>query len=251
MIKEYLIELYIAFFEKIYESSNKDLMNKIWQKLKTNATLLEYAITIDKNNFKSKIIAYKILKDKTLYNTNIYKKLIETIYSKETIAREKPNHSTDTFLFLSLENTNLELSKEQKQFLIFEAENCPYTENYYKEKLTNETSIHGAGLTDIRYRILKNSSFSLQEKTNLFLFFYPDTELKIAILEELEWEIAKKLEIVNEKDYSGIYLLNENEIKEKIKDEKQSKEVYNKIILCKYIQTKIPEEEIKRYRNNG
>lgn len=249
-MKEYLIDLYITFFEKVYESNNKDLMNKIWQKLKTNTSLLEYAITINKNNFKSASIAYKILKDKTLYNTNIYKKLIETIYSKEIIARQKPNHSADTFLFLSLENTNLELTKHQKQFLIFEAEKCPYTENYYKEQLLNETSIHGAGLTDIRYRILQNSSFTIQEKTNLFLFFYPDIELKIAILDELEWEIAKKLGIANEKEYCGIYLLNENDIKEKIKEEQQSKEIYDKIILCKYIQTKIPKEEIKKYRNN-
>ena len=249
-MKEYLIDLYITFFEKVYESNNKDLMNKIWQKLKTNTSLLEYAITINKNNFKSASIAYKILKDKTLYNTNIYKKLIETIYSKEIIARQKPNHSADTFLFLSLENTNLELTKHQKQFLIFEAEKCPYTENYYKEQLLNEMSIHGAGLTDIRYRILQNSSFTIQEKTNLFLFFYPDIELKIAILDELEWEIAKKLGIANEKEYSGIYLLNENDIKEKIKEEQQSKEIYDKIILCKYIQTKIPKEEIKKYRNN-
>ena len=250
MIKEYLIEFYITFFEKVYESNNKDLMNKIWQKLKTNTTLLEYAITIHKNNFKSPIIAYKILKDRVFYDADIYKKLIETIYSKETIARQKINSSSDTFLFLTLENTDLELSKQQKQFLIFEAEKCPYTENYYKEKRKDETNIHGSGLTDIRYRILQNASFSIQEKTNLFLFFYPDSDVKIYILNELEWEIAKILGIANEKEYSGIYALEIEDIKQKIHSEKEQKKIINKINLCKYIQTKIPEEEIKRYKNN-
>ena len=40
--------------------------------------------------------------------------------------------------------------------------------NHPFKKLYETKSIHGSGLNDIRYKILCNPNFSLQEKINLF-----------------------------------------------------------------------------------
>lgn len=248
MIKEYLLENYISIFEKAYLSKTKSLRTKLWNKIKNRTTLLEYATEANNKNFKSNIIVYEILKDVNLRETEIYKKIIDYIFKNKELARLKIEDTS--LLSLALENKDLILSKEQKQFLIFEAENCPHTEKYYQEKRNDETYIHGFGFRDLRYKILKNKSFTIQEKTNLFIFFYPDSEIKIDILNDFEWEIAKELGIANEHDYSGIYLLEENDIKEKIKDENIIKEIIDKINLCKNIYSKIPDEEIKKYKNN-
>lgn len=252
MGKEYLLELYILFFEKIFNTNNKDLINKIWQRIKTNTSLLELATKTNNNAFYSKIIAYMVLKDKDLYNTPIYLNLINEIYKSKQLAKTKiRNSETSTFLLITLENEDLPLTKEQKIFLIFEAEDCPFTEKYYKENKNLITSTHGIGIFDIRFKILKNQSFSLQEKENLFLLFYPDDEIKIDILAELEWEAARELGIASyEKDYDDIYILTEEDTKNIINDENKYSKIISKINLCKFIKSKIPEDEIKRYRNN-
>ena len=191
---------------------------------------------------------HEILNDINFRNTSIYKKIVDYILKNEKLAKIKIEDAS--FLSLVLENKNLKLSKEQKQFLIFEAENCPHTEKNYKEKRNTGTYIHGYDFRDLRYKILKNISFTIQEKENLFMFFYPDDEIKIHILNDFEWEIAKELGIADENDYSGIYHLDENDIKEKIKDKNILKEIIDKINLCKNIYNKIPEEAMKKYRNN-
>lgn len=248
MIKEYLLESYISIFEKVYFSSNNNLRNKMWNKIKNNYTILDYATQTNNKNFKSNIIAYEILKDLNLRETEIYKKIVNLIFKNKELSKLKIK--SNSFLSTALENRNLLLSKEQKQFLIFEAENCPHTEKYYQEKRTDETYTHGYGFRDLRYKILKNKSFTIQEKTNLFIFFYPDNEIKIDILNDFEWEIAKQLGIANEKDYSGIYHLEEKDIMDKLKNEELTKEIIDKINLCKNIYSKIPDEEIKKYKNN-
>ena len=248
MIKEYLYETYISLFEKIYLSKNKKQKEKIWNKIKYKTNILEYAIQINDKQFRANIIAYKILTDKSFWNTDLYKKIIDKIFLYNELAKTKINGYS--FLILALENENLKLTKEQKKFLIFEAENCPHTEKYYNEKRNDETNMHGYGFRDLRYKILKNISFTIQEKTNLFMFFYKDDEIKLDILNEFEWEIAKVLGIISEEDYSSIYHLEENDIKKKIQDEKQVKEILDKITLCKNIYSKITEDEIQKYKNN-
>lgn len=248
MVKEYFLEFYIILFEKICEFKKTEQIVKFWNAIKNRSTLLEYATQIKDNTFRSKIIAFKILEDSSFYESELYFKIVNYIFKNKTLARARINESS--FLSKILENKNLQLTKEQKQFVIFEAESCPHTEKYYQEKITHESYVHGYDFKDIRYKILKNISFSLQEKTNLFMLFYPDNEVRFGILNDLEWEISRELDIVNKKDYSGIYCLDENDIIEKIKDETKVKEIIEKINLCKNIRNKIPEEEVEKFKNN-
>lgn len=243
MIKEYLLDIYIYYLENIFSTLNKKKKEDTWNKIKNNKKILKHASDIEKDSFKSNILVSKILQDETLYNTEIYNRLIETIYTNKKIATTKINDNfPNTFLLLTLINKELKLTKEQKLFLIFEAENSPYTEKYYKEKLYETKSIHGSGLNDIRYKILCNPNFSLQEKINLFNMFYPDDDIKLGILKELEWSILKELKIVTHKDtHEEIYDL---------EYKKLSKSIVERIELCKHIKEIIPEQVVKSYINN-
>ena len=251
MLKTFLMEFCIFYLDKIYKSTNMTNKNKIWNYVKNNKPILESAICIENDKFKSNIIASLILLDKDLYNTEIYNTLINKIYQNKNIARDKSVIKNKTFLILSLLNEDLKLTKEQKIFLIYEAENSPYTEKSYKENKNNLDNLHGTGFFDIRYKILKNINFTLHEKINLFLLFYPDNDLKIEILSELEWEVARDLQIANyEKDYEDIYFLSNEVIKTKINEQKKQKYIIDIIDLCKFIKSIIPEDELKLYKNN-
>lgn len=243
MIKEYLLEIYIYYLENIFITGEKKKKEETWNKIKHNDKLLKYVSTVKNDTFKSNIIVSRILEDKTLYNTEVYNKIVEIIYNNKKIAAKKINeNSVTTFLLLTLKNEELPLTKEQKIFLIFEAENSPFTEKYYKEKLYEAKNIHGSGLNDIRYKILCNESFTLQEKMNLFYMFYPDDDIKLAILRELEWSILKELKIVTHKDtHEEIYDLEYEEL---------SKSIVERIKLCKHIKEIIPEQVVKSYINN-
>ena len=247
MKKIYLFEFYIYYFEKIFNNDTKNKINELWDKLKLNEEFLEYAINIINNKFKSNAISYKILKDNSLYNTKIYNNLINKIYENKIIAAKTPfNSCGETFLYLTLSNKKLKLNKNQKLFLIYEAENSPFSQKYYETNSTHEVGKHGFGIHDIRFKILLNPSFTTQEKKNLFLMFYPDTELKIAIIEELEWELEKELNIST----SELYNLKSKDIKDKFISTKKITEILKKISLYKYYRSLVPKEMIKKYINN-
>lgn len=252
MLKVYLLELYIYYFEKVVASKETEKINKIWKNIKNNESLLNLAITLDDNyNIKSKIIAFKILKDREMYETNIYQDLINKIYSNSKLCRTKLSDRIidKTFLMLTLENKNLILSKKQKEFLIYEAENSPCTEKFYKENIKDERTIHGNILFDIRYEILKNKNFTLQEKKKLFMFFYLDDEIKLVILEELEWEIFKELDSYNINVNYSTALDIENHVIIKLM-ELNDVNLLSKINLCIDIRKKISENVLKMCINN-
>ena len=251
MFKEHLFNLYLEHLEKIFKSDNKEKIKKYWEQVKTKEEFLTYATKIINYNFKSKIIATKILKDKSMYKTKIYKDIVNKILKSKTLAREYIfKDLKKTFLMLVLENDELKLSKEQKLFIILEAEDSPFTKKNYDKY--NTISIHGGGIFDIRYLIIKNKNFSYQEKKNLFHFFYPDDEMKINILKELEWEVLKLLKdsTFEDDDYNAIYSKEPNNLTKRLKEIKNEVELIKKINLCKYIKSIIPQSAIKKYVNN-
>lgn len=247
MIKDYLFILYIIQFEKACNTKDYNKIKKLWKKHTENTEFLEYAIKIDNSNFNSNLIAYYILSDKNFYHTKIYQNLVEQIYSNKKLARLSINYP-ESFLLKTLENEDLKLTSEQKLFLIFEAEDSPFTEKYYKKNTKQEISIHGTGIFDIRYKLLENKNFDLQEKKNLIVLLYPDDEIKISILEELEWEIKKILSSfpINDDFYNLtkedlIYIIGSNDIEN---------DIIEKIELCRYIKKIVPEATIARHLNN-
>lgn len=91
----------------------------------------------------------------------------------------------DTFLQLTLYNPNLELTREQKDFAVSEAMKQSNTTLEYKKQRNH----HIGGKFDIRYQILMNPNWSIEEKANLVYDFYGNDELWDETLEQWEWAI--------------------------------------------------------------
>lgn len=246
MLKIYLLQMYIFYFEKVFNTKNIEKINKVWNNIKNSEPLLKFAISINNNKINSKIIAYMMLKDKELYDSPIYNTLIKIIYSNNIVAKEKINK---TLLMLTFQNENLILNDTQKRFLLNEAYKCPYTEKYYEENMTHLTSIHGQGLFDVRYEIIKNKNFTLEEKKNLFNSFYPDDEMKITIIDELEWEVFKEIS----KYIPGVKYKISSEIENfviiKIMQHNNIN-LLSKINLCIEIRKNLSNETIKKHVNH-
>lgn len=105
---------------------------------------------------------------------------------------------------MTLFNFDLRLTLEQKEFAVREAMNKIGTTKYkdtiakheYINQLfesTNTTQAHGIGEFDIRYWILKNPNWSLEEKEKLIFEFWANDEEYDKTLEEWEWNIVNDL----------------------------------------------------------
>ena len=230
-----VLKFYIKHLENLLTNENYENKEKTWNKIKNNKQLLEYAIKNNTESFNSNIIVGKILKDNTLYNSDIYNNLINTIFNSSKLSRIiNPTCKTETFLISIMKNDSLKLTKEQKLFLINESNN----------------DLVEFSISDLRFLIIKNKNFSLQERKNLFNFFYTNDEHKIMILEELKYIIIKELNlhIVEEDDIEYIANLNILDIKKKYISLKGIDEIIDKIKLYKYIKSIISIEAIKDYK---
>jgi len=243
MITEFTLDLYLNHLESIFLGRDIKKIKKVWNKTVDNMKILEYSSNLINDSFKSNVIVEKILEEKRLYNTEVYNKIINIIYSNKILQRKKTLiNCSNSFLTTTLYNENLILNDKQKKLLVFEAKNSLYADKTFNIDLKNFESIHGSGLNDIRYRILCNVSFPVDEKINLIKTFYLDDEMKLAILKELEWNIALELNMYNCSDnYDEIYALDINNLSENI---------VSKINLCREIKNILPPTIIKRYKNN-
>lgn len=136
-----------------------------------------------------------------------------------------------SFLLMSLWNPNLKLTKEQKAFAVSEAMNMSGTVkdieafNQYEKMLdekgvTDDTTVmlgdnpigakaankylyktfsslsnaqaHGTGEFDIRYYILRNPNWTLEEKKKLVMDFFEDPEHYDECLDQWEWAIINE-----------------------------------------------------------
>lgn len=215
-------------YKAIYVSRKKEDYHRLWSKIKNNSDMLMEAIQIKRTKFderdivKGLVISNMILIDHQSIDSNVYKKLIDTIYSNKDIARLVIDGAANggfSFLLLSLLNHNLELSEEQKNFAVDEAMNKNGTTRWLERKkdfyieddyrfvmignqlidinymnftiatLSDELA-HGIGEYDIRYHILRNSNWSLDEKKKLIMDFWYDDEVYDEQLELWEWGIV-------------------------------------------------------------
>lgn len=184
-------ELYVATYGGITERNPKK-RNQIWKEIKDNKEVLADAIQVMRNRWndgdtlKSLAISEAILisvvtKDKA--PVEIYKKLVEEIYSNKDIARIVLGigGQGNSFLLISLWKEDFPLTEAQKQFAVSET----------LEKVNNNIT-HGYGKYDIRYYILKNQNWTEDEKARLVMDFYPSQEEYEEMLDAWEWEIVNQ-----------------------------------------------------------
>lgn len=114
--------------EYIKHDSKKSL--EIWDKIRNNKLLLEWAIKLTKDKFGQRdlvnglSICDRILVDYDSVDKDIYNRLIKLIYSNKQISRLVLNGASNggySFLLMSLWNHGLKLTNEQKEFAEKEA----------------------------------------------------------------------------------------------------------------------------------
>src|SRR5574344_1136397 len=103
---------------------------EIWDKIRNNKLLLEWAIKLTKDKFGQRdlvnglSICDLMLVDYENVDKDVYNELIKLIYSNEQIARivlDGASNGGDSFLLMSLWNHELKLTNEQKEFAEKEA----------------------------------------------------------------------------------------------------------------------------------
>lgn len=179
------------YYEK-YCDCDKKIGNpeEIWSSIKNNKELLEWAIQPTKDRFGKDLVnglslCESMLIDYNSVDNEIYQNLINLIYSNEQIAKivldgcmhNSYKNSGHSYLLMTLWNPNLKLTDEQKTFAVDEAMN----------KINEQ--VHGSGDFDIRYWILRNSNWSLEEKQKLIMDFWSSDEDYDETLEQWEWDI--------------------------------------------------------------
>lgn len=219
-------DLYEAFFR-----GDIDSYYKIWNEIKEDECVLKNAIRLIKNRkgndtLVGLTIAEAILAHYDEVSPDIYNELIKTIYTNESIARIN-RIGKFTFLEMTLYNPDLELTKEQKRFALREAMMQSNT------KLHSIVPSHSLGFFDIRYLILTNKNWDMEEKAELIYDFYQDDEYYDEVLEHWEWDI------INYYSY-GLQELNKTELYEytyqdlsNIYDKKIADSIYEEITMCK------------------
>lgn len=138
-----------------------------WNEIKSDISLLSRAIELEEDEngnlvVKAPEICAHILMDYKDVDKTIYLRLIDFVYKNESVAATifLSENEKYSFLHASLTNRFLVLTKKQKEYAVAEA----------KFNRMN----HGGREYDIRYQILKNPNWDLEEKRKLVYDFYED-----------------------------------------------------------------------------
>lgn len=177
-------EFYVARYGNLNNEASK--IQEMWNKIKEHPEVLKWAVQIKRNKWNDgdivngSTISDAILIDYKNVDQTAYNELIESIYTNTDIARTRLNgisfNSGCSFLLMSLWNHDLKLTEAQKSFAVFEAK-------------TRYVQAHFYGAFDIRYQILRNPNWTLEEKQKLVMDFYDDEEYD-DFVEEWEWDIV-------------------------------------------------------------
>jgi len=109
----------------------------------------------------------------------------------------------------------------------------------YTFNMLSDTQAHGMGVFDIRYAILTNPNWSIEEKNQLLYEFYPDDEVYDEVLEEWEWGIINepvnfKDEMVSQLDKSELYEYSYEDLLKFYDGNKDvTEEIYTEIQFCR------------------
>ena len=272
---------------------------EIWNNIKDNRELLEWAIKKSKDKFRKKdivngvAICDTILYDYKNVDKDIYEELVNLIYSNEHIARivlDGYGNGGFSYLLMTLSNPFVILTPEQKAFAVNEAMNKRGTvrhqntmneyavqldENgitdeqtmnirlggkvnpvgaktgymYIAELLSSlsDTQAHGRGYYDIRYWILRNANWSLEEKQELIRDFWSDDSEYDEVLEQWEWGIVNdnvnyRVASMPQFDKIDMYDYTYEQLMEFYGDPDTAERIWNEILFCKQMHQLRPQQ---------
>lgn len=226
-LKEYDTNLHLALYGYPKSGDAQKLWEEILLKQGNNGLLREAIKPIMNKKGESMIqaptICDCILKNYTKVDETIYQELVNYIYTIPTIARTKAggvfSKSNSSFLVQTLQNHNLILNERQKLTAVTEALSMPgaILSNDSETKGTNILKAHGTTPFDIRYEILMNPNWTIEEKANLIYDFYEKDEDFNEVICTWEEDIINNSSFYSQKgfqamDVNKLYCYSEEEL---------------------------------------
>lgn len=248
-IKRYDDKLYKLAYEGIMQQNYKIF----WSEIRKNKDLLKEAIKVNvdedgKETLNAITICDFILKDYKNIDNEIYNKLVKLILNNKNISRLKTSNkgvTNKSFLLRVINNKNNKINTQEKELCISEAANTISIKRQKKIERINE--IHGIGTFDIRYYILKNPNWSINEKRKLLRKFYNKEEWERTLK---EFELAV---IYNNANFKGnpfslltidsLYKYNYEELLNFYNNKEIANYIWNEIQFCKLMHKLRPIEE--------
>lgn len=117
----------------------------------------------------------------------------------------------------------------------------------YTFTMLSDTQAHGSGVFDIRYWILKNPNWSLEEKQNLIMDFWYDNEAYDETLEQWEWGIVNdnanyKGQPLPQFDKCEMYEYSYEELLKFYGDKETTERIWDEIQFCKQMHQLRPQQ---------
>lgn len=112
----------------------------------------------------------------------------------------------------------------------------------------SRTQAHGSGDFDIRYHILRNPNWTLEEKQQLIMDFWYDDDEYDETLEQWEWDIINDQENWNKETYMTyidkyeMYEWTYEMLLKVFKDKNKTNEIYEEINFCKQMHKLRPQQ---------
>ena len=117
----------------------------------------------------------------------------------------------------------------------------------YMFSTLNQTQAHGVGEFDIRYYILRNPNWSLDEKQKLIMAFWCDDETYEKYLEQWEWEIINdpanfKGTLVSQLEKNDLYEYSYEILLKFYSDKETTDRIWDEIQFCKQMRELRPQQ---------
>lgn len=242
MINEIDREIYhIAYIDKNYKQ-----LKELWLNIRKDEQLLWLASKVIKDKFDQKdvfasnCLVELILDDYNHVNRGIYEETVNKIYSSEDLARIVLNGASNrgySFLLYTLDNYKLKLNDQQKNFAYNEAMSQPgtkRTKSYETVYYLSLKTCHGIYPYDIRYHILKNPNWNLQEKESMVWDFYVDEKKYMEFVERVKNNIQSLYSEVHQTvPLDEIIYLNDEDIKHLVPNKNKRIEIMKETELAK------------------
>lgn len=258
-VKEYDTQLYLA----LYGYPKAENAQKLWEEIlleKGNKGLLRQAIKPVMNKdgevmIQAPTICDCILKKSKEVDRTIYQELVDWIYTFPTVARIKAggvfSNSNSSFLVQTLQNHELVLDEMQKFVAVTEALSMPLAIRCVDSdsKKHNMSQIYGNTPFDIRYEILMNPNWTIEEKANLVYDFYEKEEDFDQAISAWEENIINNSSFYSQNGFEAmnqdkLYYYTEEEISKYYREKDQNKKIREEIRLCELFHQIRPQKEM-------
>lgn len=231
-----------------YENVNKEIYQELINLIYTNKNIARIVIDGASNGGYSYLLI-------SLFNFDL--KLTE---EQKIFAIDEAMNKIGTTRFNEFENQlskkldDMGINNEKTVYLDFGGSINPIGEksgaqyiNYMMSTLGREQA-HGSGEFDIRYHILRNPNWTLEEKQKLIMDFWADSDTYSEYLEQWEWGIVNdsvnyKDDIISPLEPFFLYDYTYNELLKFYDDKDITDRIWDEIQFCKQMHQLRPNKD--------